>query len=419
MNTRMDRSKLLIGVCRLGEAAQTEKHVKEIKECNIDIVTDTQGVTMYHNKELLDLFSKYGIGYIADSVVPFWFGSDRYAKGPMAEVYPIEVYEKAAKEFVDHPAVWALDAGDEPSALDFPHFRETVNYINKNFKNQFAYIDLYPNYAKVAENNDSETFSQLGATSYEEYIDKYCRTVDTDYICYDHYVYNFTATLKNYYANQEVISSACHKYGRSFWITLQANSHEDYKDVYTSANKMRFQAFSSLAYGAEIIFWGCYTDGAWWYNNVLTIDGEKTEQYEKLKQVNRELKKIGDKYMSYRNIATHYVGDFKEDLPESAKSFGKRIDIGPFLGFCEDNNKKVLVGEMVSRSYDGSSAVFVTTVDDYMDESPSTSYVRFEALHKDIEIVASDDGKVTLTKCEDGSYLLTMRSNTGALVIAR
>ncbi len=202
MNTRMDRSKLLIGVCRLCEAAQTEKHVKEIKDCNIDIVTDTQGVNMYHNKELLDLFAKYGIGYIADSIVPFRFGSDRYAKGPMAEVYPISVYEKVVKEFFDHPAVWALDCGDEPSALDFPHFAEMVNFVNKSFKNQFAYIDLYPNYAKVAENDDAETYSQLGSTSYEEYIDRYCQLVNTDYICYDHYVYTGSATVKNYYANQ-------------------------------------------------------------------------------------------------------------------------------------------------------------------------------------------------------------------------
>jgi hypothetical protein len=182
---------------------------------------------------------------------------------------------------------------------------------------------------------------------------------------------------------------------------------------------MRFQAFSSLAYGAEIIFWGCYTDGAWWYNNVLTIDGEKTEQYEKLKRVNCEIKKLGERYMDYRNIATHYLGDFGEDLPDNANSHGERLNIGSFIDLHEENNKKVLVGEMVSRSYDGSSAVFVTTVDDYMDTAPSVSNIRFELRYKDVELVSSNDESVSLERFEDGSYLLTMKSNTAALIVAR
>ncbi len=181
---------------------------------------------------------------------------------------------------------------------------------------------------------------------------------------------------------------------------------------------MRFQAFSSLAYGAEVIFWGCYSDGAWWYKNVLTIEGEKTEQYEKLKAVNSELKVIGDQYMKYRNIETHYVGDFGADLPDNAVSYGNKISAGSFLNVREENDNRILVGEMVSREHDGSCAILVATVDDYMDESPSVSRVKLDVMYKDVELVASD-ASTTLERIGEGSYLLTMTSNRCALLIAR
>jgi hypothetical protein len=54
-----------------------------------------------------------------------------------------------------------------------------------------------------------------------------------------------------------------------------------------------------------------------------------------------------------------------------------------------------------------------------MDKCPSQSRIRFESLYKDIELIATDEENTVLTRCEDGSYLLEMKSNTGALVIAR
>jgi hypothetical protein len=74
---------------------------------------------------------------------------------------------------------------------------------------------------------------------------------------------------------------------------------------------------------------------------------------------------------------------------------------------------------MVSRSYDGSSGIFVTTVDDYMDTAASVSNIRFELRYKDVELVSSNDESVSFERFEDGSYLLTMKSNTAALIVAR
>ena len=101
------------------------------------------------------------------------------------------------------------------------------------------------------------------------------------------------------------LSDACLRTGRSMWIVLQVNSSRP--EEWTSENRLRFQAFSAMAFGAENIIWACYTAG-WWHNQVLDSQGNKTEQYEKMKTVNAEIKTLGVPYMKYRRVSTHLVG---------------------------------------------------------------------------------------------------------------
>ena len=49
------------------------------------------------------------------------------------------------------------DTGDgSPSALDFPHYGKVIDLVNTRFPRQFAYLNLYPNYASVAKTDDVE-----------------------------------------------------------------------------------------------------------------------------------------------------------------------------------------------------------------------------------------------------------------------
>ena len=59
MNTRLDRTRLNIGAYILQPYARTEKHIKEIRECGIDMIVD-----MGYDLKALDLFYKYGLGAI-------------------------------------------------------------------------------------------------------------------------------------------------------------------------------------------------------------------------------------------------------------------------------------------------------------------------------------------------------------------
>ena len=293
----MDRRKFHIGTYFLADYAQTEDHVRDLAACGIDLV-----IGLRDKRPTLDLLHKYGVGAVLGGVVPGWFGGKGENAGTMAGERPLALYEEAAGRFEDHPAIWGIDCGDEPSSLDFPHYGKVLQAAETLFPHQFAYLNIYPAYAMLAANTPEEVRTQLGRGTYKEYIDAYCENTDTDYLCLDHYVYS--SSKDNLHLTLGIAADACRRTGRSLWTVLQVNSQT--AEVFTSVEQLRYQAYTALAYGSELISWACYTAG-WWHNFVLDKNGNKTEQYQKLQTVNRELLALADVYMQYKNTAAHRV----------------------------------------------------------------------------------------------------------------
>ncbi len=410
-STRMDRTKLQIGAYILQPYAQTERHVREISECGINFITCLRP----EKPGILDAFAKYGVGAIVSDIVPGWWGGNGDNAGKLAETNPLSQYKEAAAKFADHPAIWGIDVGDEPSALDFPYYGRVIDTVNGAFPNQFAYLNLYPNYASVAKNNAVETVNQLGTATYAEHIERYIENVPTDYICYDYYMYS--ASVAGAYENLRIVSDACLRTGRSMWIVLQVNSNKP--EHWISENELRVQAYSAMAFGAESIIWACYTAG-WWHNQVLDDNGEKTEQYEKLRHINAELQAIGEPYMRYRRTATHFVG-YAADDPELSKLQQKPVAAAN-TGFFFDLHAvggKLICGEMVSREplADPSRAMLVCDATDPMDTAPAAHTVSFVAHDRRITLYDKNGARV-LTPDADDRYTFSLENCHGALLVA-
>ncbi|MBR4370139.1 MAG: hypothetical protein IKS92_03775, partial [Victivallales bacterium] len=196
-------------------------------------------------------------------------------------------------------------------------------------------------------------------------------------------------------------------------IVLQVNSNKP--EIWISENQLRAQAYSSMAFGAENIIWACYTAG-WWHNQVLDDKGNKTQQYDKLKVVNAELHALSDEYMRFRNASTHFVG-FKADSPWLAKLQNTKpveaLNTGIFRDVKAANGEELIIGQMVSRTADGSYALMVFAADDPMDKSNKTFNVTFRCDDFNVKAVGAP-----LTKKADGSYILTMKTCGGALIVA-
>lgn len=404
----MDRSKLNIGAYILQPYARTEQHIRDIAASGVDFI-----VCMSNDRPALDLFEKYGVGAIVTGVLPGWWGGDGDNAGTMAEKNPLEKYEDAAKKFVDHPAIWGIDTGDEPSALDFPHYGKVIDLVNTRFPRQFAYLNLYPNYASVAQTTGEQRVNQLGTPTYEEHIKQYCEYVPTDYICYDYYMY--AASVSGAYENLRIVSDYCLRTGRSLWIVLQVNSSR--AEEWISENRLRFQAFSAMAYGAEVITWACYTAG-WWHNQVLDSEGKKTEQYEKMQKVNAEIKTLGEPYMKYRRVSTHLLGYENSPYLEGVNQKPiKSLNTGVFFDVCEPDGGNLVVGEMVARCGD-SRALFVCAANDPYDKAPAAQRVSFRVGGERMVRAYNGNGNAVLERNADGSYTVEIGPSAAVLITA-
>ena len=403
---RMDRSKLNIGTYYLAPYAGTEKHVKELAECGIDMV-----VNMRYDMNTLDLFYKYHIGAIVTGILPGWFGGDGSNAGTMSERNPLEAYKAASEVFRDHPAIWGIDTGDEPSGLDFTHYGRIFEHVREGFPNQFAYLNIYPSYGVKGSNTVQEIQAQLGTDTYAQYIERFCKEVDSNYICFDYYLYS--ANISGAYETLCVVSDACLRTGRSLWMVLQVNSNQP--DKWITEKQLRFQANMALAFGAEVITWACYTAG-WWYNHVLDKKGEKTEQYDKLKQVNSELHLLDKEYMKYRHVATYFVGDFEEDeLGAAGTTAVEVLNTNTFFEVKACGGQPLLVGQMLKRTDASEEALMICAADDPFDESPEAYQVTFRGHNKNARAFGRN-GEVPLILKEDGSYAFTIHSCEGILL---
>lgn len=400
----MNKRNLTIGAYYLAPYASTPEHVRDLAQCGIDVV-----MNMRNDRAALDLLAQNGVSAVVSGIVPGWFGGDGSNAGTMAQKNPLEAYELGAQRFEDHPAIIGIDAGDEPSSLDFEHYGKAIETIVKRFPGKFAYLNIYPRYALKGSNTAQEIAAQLGVSDYRTYIDRYVRYVDTHYICFDYYLYS--ASLSGLYESMTVVSEACRTHGREMWTVLQVNSHQS--DVFVSEDQLRFQAGCALAFGSRAIIWACYCPG-WWHNNVLDREGNKTEQYDKLKAVNAQLHQIGETYMKYRHQETYFVGGFaQEELKKTGKTAQEALDTGCFTKL-HAHGTKLLVGRMTG---DGEEALVIVAADDPYAQTIETYRVCFESQH---DICALDeDGEKRIVRNEDGIYELELHTCQMILLIAR
>ena len=412
--THMDRSRLNIGAWRLSGNARTEAHVKDLKNCGVDFVVTPL------DRTTLDLFAKYGIGcFLRREEVPLWHGGGHPDSGKMHLQRPLSLYDPASTGFEDHPAIWGLYIGDEPSALDMPHFGRVAARMVPQYPGKVIFLNLFPDYALPEGARADRISSQLGAASYVDYIAEYCRSVPLDYISYDHYPWGWGNKPLAALRNLAVVADACAGTRRSLWVVMQSSQHVegDSKRAMT-VGTLRFQANTALAYGAETLIWACWSR-AWggWEGTVLDASGRKTGVYDSLKQVNLEAHRLSPHYMKFRWTHSDLIGF----SPAEEKTAGQPS----LLASCGESFRDVkaadgapiVVGHFVSRVGDGSHAVYIVACDDPDDANPRVHTVAFRSALPSIEAFAGDR-KVVLERMNDGSFTFSIDSNCGVLVVA-
>jgi hypothetical protein len=221
--------------------------------------------------------------------------------------------EETVTKFMNHPALAAYMLRDEPNRKDFPELGEWAKKIISVDTGHFCYLNLFPNYASE---------EQLGTKTYKEHVDLFIDEVPIQVLSFDHYPVVGDSLRPEWYENLEIFSAAARNAGKPFWAFALSVAHGPYP--IPEVSHMRLQVYSDLAYGAQGIeyftYWTPY-DTAWKFNNApISLEGNRTESYDRVKKVNEEIKNLSYVFLGAKVVALGHTG---EQIPAGTKRIGE------------------------------------------------------------------------------------------------
>jgi hypothetical protein len=186
-------------------------------------------------------------------------------------------------KYAKDPTVVGLFLSDEPGVAGYADLGALSQAIQKANPRYIPYINLLPGYASSA---------QLGTDSYDEYIRRFVEIVKPPLVSWDHYALldNLT-TRPQYFSDLEVVSRVCREAKLPFLQIICCVPHGMYRPQ--DEGDIRWQAYTTLAYGAKGIIWFTYTtpnDPSWGYHDaIIDAKGQRSERYGYVQRVNRKI----------------------------------------------------------------------------------------------------------------------------------
>jgi hypothetical protein len=151
----------------------------------------------------------------------------------------------------------------------------------------------------------------LTAFSYEDYVYRWA-SKDPDFMMYDHYPFSLSGGISaDYYSNMEIIRRQSLAASIDFWTYIQSVGITGALRAPTEG-EMRYQVYTSLAYGAKGINYFTYEtpsgQGESFHDGILLPDGSKNASYTHVQNMNAEVLKLGPKLLSLTSRAVYHTG---------------------------------------------------------------------------------------------------------------
>ncbi|MBE0695417.1 MAG: hypothetical protein IH586_00685 [Anaerolineaceae bacterium] len=223
-----------------------------------------------------------------------------------------------------HPALFGYYLRDEPGVGSFAGLARWAQAYHAADPQGLAYLNLFPNYATPA---------QLGVESYTEYVERFVQVVAPPFLSYDHYALMQDGSLRgSYFENLEVVRAAAMQAGIPFWNIVLANAHFDYAEP--SAAGLRFQVYTTLAYGARGISYFTYFAPDSGNYRLAAVDqfGDKTPTWDLLRQVNLQIHRLGPTYLALKSVHVFHTPELPDGTlgPETSRLVAE-ISAGSFV----------------------------------------------------------------------------------------
>lgn len=209
--------------------------------------------------------------------------------------------DKLIERVKNNPALEAYYVFDEPQVSDFPQLLKIVSRIKKHDRNHFCFINLLPVFGVRSKMN------QDPCLNYRDYVEEYVRQFKPGLLSYDYY--NFARESggkpndgQMYFVHLHLMRNLARAAHVPFMNIIQA-CHWDNTYRFPTAAEMRWQVYTSLAYGARgisyFLYWGPAKFGG------LYRDGQATPLVKDIAKLNREIAAFSPVLMKVDSVAVY------------------------------------------------------------------------------------------------------------------
>lgn len=287
--------------------------LRGIKECGFNLAG-------FVNAQDLDLAGQAGLRAIV-------FDPSTHVTDEAAELDDAEVARRVqalTARVKGHPALFGYYLRDEPGVKAYPGLGRWSRAFRQADPQALPYINLFPNYAEP---------SQLGVAGYERYVRAFVEQVAPPFLSYDNYSLMRDGSLRGqYFPNLETMRTASLESGLPFWNIVLSNAHFDYAEP-TPAG-LRFQMYTSLAYGARGISYFTYFAPDVGNYRLAPVNqfGDKTPTWDMLREVNLQIHRLGAAYLRLRSVNVFHTRDIPVGSQSAESShFVESISGGSFV----------------------------------------------------------------------------------------
>jgi hypothetical protein len=270
------------------------------------------------------------------------------------------------EELKKKSALEAYHITDEPTANDFSKYAEIVSYLRKKDPTKLTYINLFPLYATEeqlgvsAGSVDRSRIKYPGhlhgissknkaTIAYLDYLRQFVDVVKPDIISYDHYHLYEKAEGSEYFLNLELISQVSKEKKIPFMSVIQSSRFLKFWRLPT-AKEIRFQVYSTLAYGGKGIsyftYWGSEKEEGLYRN------GRQTQLAKDVAAINSEIRKLSPTLLAFNSQGTYH----SQPLPVGSEAIPKKSPIqvlsqGEFILGLFGNGKITNAFMIANRNY--------------------------------------------------------------------
>lgn len=267
-----------------------------IKDCNFTVAGQHGGYSREDTLKMLDFCAQIGMkAMVVDGRTSWQSAFDENFTDLIAGV---------VADYGSHPATYGYYILDEPSADLFPALGKVSQELQRQDPRHLPYINLFPTYASP---------EQLGTPTYAEHLDKYLSIVKPPVLSYDHYALMKDGTDRvDYFENLALIREYGLRYNVPPWNIILSLPHLSYRDP--SAAEMRWQVYTSLAYGMKGLMWFTYWTMPEWEREfggtgIVNPKGEPARLYPIVKQVNGEARVLGKTLLGLTSTGVYHTGE--------------------------------------------------------------------------------------------------------------